>query len=190
MTKLPLRAVLILFGILAVLYLVIRAVFTPIPKQEIQVDHSIQEKIPKSLDPLNNYIPGDQFILNNGATPSAVVKKDLEKIYEFTSSMPAIPHVVIVDSENTIIYVEEQIGYNLEENLYDYLDVLHEDPLVLFSEEFSSYHKAYIYPQTGVGFIAQSDNGLIKQKFFFIKTTKSGFLKEYKDNFSEEPHIR
>lgn len=182
MKKLSLKTVVILFCIAGVFFLILKSSFSPLPENQKQGGVSF------SLE-WNNHKIGEKFQYNDVESTSSA-KENIgsdKNVFVIKSEQPSIPHKIIVDSENTTVFIKQQIGFNSSERLSSYLnEYSNTQVLFLYSQDYDDSHIIYAYPELGVAFTVQNDAGLIKQKYYFEPLSKELFLETWSDQFRLE----
>lgn len=113
---------------------------------------------------------------------SSIYGKELS----FQSSYPLLPHEVVLNSDEVVLFVRERIPETTEENISSYIDQWGEPDLRLYVPDVLSL-EASVFLEKGVVIIAHRGDGSLEQKWYFSPTTEDVFLSSWGGTLSQEP---
>jgi hypothetical protein len=104
----------------------------------------------------------------------------------YKSTFPAIPHIVVVDSQNKVRFIKEFTTYDQAHTLKNYTDQFENFDLELFLKNNREPVKAYVFLEEGLVIVAHLNGGFVEQKWYFEPTDQETFLKSWGTSLSGE----
>ena len=121
-------------------------------------------------------------------TPATEQKIEGGSVFEYQSDFPAIPHQVVADQNQVVLFVKEFVP--LEEGVFlaQYSQNLGGVDLVLRDQASSDALRAHVYLEKGLVLLAHQQNGLIEQRWYFVPTTREIFLSSWGRSLTSEEY--
>jgi hypothetical protein len=107
-------------------------------------------------------------------------------IHTYSSSYPTIPHEIVTNSENMVVFIKEPLALNLNETIQTYYSQYGEPNLQLYVINDLSLN-ALVYLEKGIVLITHIESDDVQEKWLFVPTSAQLFMETWGKSLSETP---
>lgn len=104
----------------------------------------------------------------------------------YTSPFKAIPHEVIADQQNKVVFIRELLPADSTLTLEEVKAEFGEPDMSLFHTTIAIGQQAHVFLAKGVVTVANLSDGRIEEKWYFEPTTADAFMKSWGKDLSED----
>jgi hypothetical protein len=155
------------------------------------IQNLLPKQVPIQENTWNGVTPGHstykQLVEKMGEPLDSVKTKNGFKI-EFKSDFDGLPNTVITDKEGLVQFIREQIVFDKEHKLDQYIDEFGQPDLVLPDAGSAMSLEANVFLSKGVVIMAHVKDGSVEGKWYFEPAEKQNFLNSWGENLSENAH--
>ncbi|MBD3250841.1 MAG: hypothetical protein GF381_04730 [Candidatus Pacebacteria bacterium] len=173
---------------IALISIIISAIFGVISSR-IATKTTEQENTWRELTPHQSKL---KDVYQKLGEPIAVEKNELGNKLLYESDYPVLPHEIVVNDQQNLVFIKEYVSIEVDENISQYQQQWGQADLTEYTRE-NSPRKALVYLDEGVVLISHGVDGSIEQKWYFPPATEEKFLEMWGNELSEtggaEPEV-